>query len=381
MSKHSTVEKTFLLQAKSLEDQLTCPVCLEAFGYDEGDGNNPTSKTPQTLPCLHSVCSTCLPKIAKSRTTIRCPVCKQESRLPAIGASGVPKNFVFNELLKMIKKAPQRYRFYCQKHDLCELQYCETCASTFCEECGDDKHVPSISGSSIPLQYLTHDVTSYATTWNRNLEIQKRKSKAMKTGVASCVDYMDKEIKNITLEQEDWTERVNNYFDEAVKYLEVERHRVLVQNSEVVNKYLDQLKEKMKTLKEEENKVKELIESQETTASTPADLQTLKKNIAWADQMAKDLSEKSFTSKGVKLTFEFSEKLEEFKKSFAPPGKIVLAIEDTPSKDAGEGKKSIEAKPKPEADKKPASGKAVTVTSTIQRDSHSEEEDEEPTND
>ena len=67
-------EDSFGLSAGTIDDVLSCPVCLELF------------KTPKVLPdCGHSFCSCCLTKIlqlSNEQNRIACPECRVVSSLP-----------------------------------------------------------------------------------------------------------------------------------------------------------------------------------------------------------------------------------------------------------------------------------------------------------
>ena len=78
---------------KQLEQQLTCPVCLERYTQ------------PRTLPCLHSFCHQCLshfPVIVEGGShCITCPMCSQTNQQPDNGVSGYQPAFIINNLLEL----------------------------------------------------------------------------------------------------------------------------------------------------------------------------------------------------------------------------------------------------------------------------------------
>ena len=78
---------------KQLDQQLTCPVCLERYTQ------------PRTLPCLHSFCHQCLghfPVVVEGGNhCITCPVCRQTSQQPDKGVCGYQPAFIINNLLEL----------------------------------------------------------------------------------------------------------------------------------------------------------------------------------------------------------------------------------------------------------------------------------------
>uniref|UniRef100_A0A1X7UX65 RING-type domain-containing protein n=1 Tax=Amphimedon queenslandica TaxID=400682 RepID=A0A1X7UX65_AMPQE len=83
-----------------LEDQLTCPVCLDHYF------------NPKTLPCLHSFCQQCievLPLDKKNETYyLSCPICRHHTELPKEGVGAFPVAFHLNNLKEIIMQAPDR---------------------------------------------------------------------------------------------------------------------------------------------------------------------------------------------------------------------------------------------------------------------------------
>ncbi|XP_059168334.1 uncharacterized protein LOC131950271 [Physella acuta] len=75
-----------------MEDDLTCPVCLELFA------------DPLMLPCSHSVCKACLMDIMKCRTKIgkqdlECPSCRDNHNVSLENLERFPKNLALENIV------------------------------------------------------------------------------------------------------------------------------------------------------------------------------------------------------------------------------------------------------------------------------------------
>ena len=115
-----------------LEDQLTCPVCLDQ--YDN----------PKTLPCLHSFCLKCIQqlplKLEGDKKLIDCPTCRAEVKLSSNGVEDLQSAFFINNLLEVkhvLKNVSSKQQVFC---DNCEERqdasgYCKQCQTWLCEGC------------------------------------------------------------------------------------------------------------------------------------------------------------------------------------------------------------------------------------------------------
>ena len=115
---------------KKLDQQLTCPVCLEHYTQ------------PRTLPCLHSFCHACLDRSPREGAThFACPVCRQKVQLPKKGASGFQPAFLINNLLdlhRVLEKMSGSQQNTCEN---CKKEqpsgYCKQCSKFLCQTCID----------------------------------------------------------------------------------------------------------------------------------------------------------------------------------------------------------------------------------------------------
>ena len=121
-----------------LEEQLTCPVCLDHY------------TNPKTLPCLHSFCQDCLeglPLDKKNETYyLSCPICRQSAELPKKGAVAFPVAFTLNNLKEMqslLNKTavlPNPQDATCSDHGKLLELFCETCDTVICVTCSVRNH-------------------------------------------------------------------------------------------------------------------------------------------------------------------------------------------------------------------------------------------------
>lgn len=110
---------------QSIEESLTCPVCLELF--DE----------PQILLCLHNLCTKCCQDI-KKENKVRCPECREISK-----ESDIKVNFVLKgqtDVFKKKKAEDVKERIEeASTCILCEIKtaklLCHTCERFLCEIC------------------------------------------------------------------------------------------------------------------------------------------------------------------------------------------------------------------------------------------------------
>ena len=119
---------------KELEQQLTCPVCLDIY------------TNPKSLPCLHSFCQHCLEGLPVNpegnKYYIKCPTCRTSTELPEpTGPAAFPVAFHINnfkEVYSLMKKVTETQQVTC---DVCTVAnangYCKDCNQFLCQNCYD----------------------------------------------------------------------------------------------------------------------------------------------------------------------------------------------------------------------------------------------------
>ena len=119
---------------KELEQQLTCPVCLDIY------------TNPKSLPCLHSFCQHCLEGLPVNpqgnKYYIKCPTCRTSTELPEpTGPAAFPVAFHINslkEVYSLMKKVTEPQQVTC---DVCTVAnangYCKDCNQFLCQNCHD----------------------------------------------------------------------------------------------------------------------------------------------------------------------------------------------------------------------------------------------------
>ena len=116
-----------------LEEQLTCPVCLDLY------------TNPKTLPCLHSFCEACIERFPQDKEGetyyLSCPTCRHRTELPGGGAGAFPVAFTLNnlkEIYSLMKKVSDPQQVTCDNCTTVNATgYCKDCSKFLCQKCID----------------------------------------------------------------------------------------------------------------------------------------------------------------------------------------------------------------------------------------------------
>ena len=121
---------------KTLEDQLTCGICLDLY------------TNPQSLPCLHSFCQRCVERLPVTprgdKDLITCPTCRTTAVSPkTTGGGGFPVAFHLNnlkEVYDLMKEASNQEDVTCEVCNTSNINgYCKDCSQFLCLSC-DQMH-------------------------------------------------------------------------------------------------------------------------------------------------------------------------------------------------------------------------------------------------
>ena len=164
---------------KKLEEQLTCPICLEQF------------TNPKILPCFHSFCFHCLegmaPKLVEGNLCLPCPTCQSPCPNADKGLASLPPSFVINNLSEvygLMKKVSGDQQASCDNCDKTNAnRYCKQCSMFFCTEClhHHDNWKPNAGHQTLSLEEVANtayqlphakpEATDNCTDHNKPLEI------------------------------------------------------------------------------------------------------------------------------------------------------------------------------------------------------------------
>ena len=135
---------------KKLEEQLTCPICLERF------------TNPKIFPCFHSFCLNCLkgvaPELVEGNLCLPCPTCQSPCPNPDKGLASLPPSFVINnlsEVYSLMKKVSGDQQASCDNCDKTNAnRYCKQCGKFLCTGCLDlhDQWKPNTGHQTVSLE-------------------------------------------------------------------------------------------------------------------------------------------------------------------------------------------------------------------------------------
>lgn len=113
----------------SIEESLTCPICLDLFD------------DPRLLPCSHTFCCKCLHPTINNRSFAKCPLC----RYHCIGQI-LPVNRIVRSLVEQFRQENSHEQRSIHIHAKCydcksyrKLELCCHCDALLCNEC-HNKH-------------------------------------------------------------------------------------------------------------------------------------------------------------------------------------------------------------------------------------------------
>ena len=218
-----------------LEEQLTCPVCLEHY------------TNPKTLPCLHSFCQHCLevlPLDKKNETYyLSCPTCRHRTELPEEGAGAFPVAFTLNNLKEMYsltKKTtnlsnPQEAT--CSDHGKPLELFCETCDTVICSHCLARNH------KHHEYDLITDNYTKHCQKLRECLSPVEGKKEALKK-VLSALAEREGEIRE---RGEEVLKEIHEMVGEMIGVLRQSERKLTEQAKRVTDDKLKVLSEQMKS--------------------------------------------------------------------------------------------------------------------------------------
>ena len=159
---------------QKLEDLLNCSICLDTY------------TDPRLLRCFHVYCHKCLVRLwnqTQQGQLLSCPICRQDTPLPAYGVAGLQSASFITPLLEILKEHKKPIpdddppvKVFCRGHVLKEVElFCVTCDEPICLKC-------SVAGG----RHFGHKT-----------ELLKKAFEKYKGEIAPLVEAMEKQLATI----------------------------------------------------------------------------------------------------------------------------------------------------------------------------------------
>ena len=258
-----------------LEEQLTCPVCLDHY------------TNPKTLPCLHSFCEHCLeglPLDKKNETYyLSCPTCRHCTELPEEGAGAFPVAFHLNNL-KEIHSAmknkpavlPNPQEATCSDHGKPLELFCETCDTVICVSCSVRNH------KHHEYDLITDSYTKHCQKLRECLSPVEGKKEALKK-VLSALAEREGEIRE---RGEGVLEEIHEMVEEMMNVLRESERKLTEQAKRVTDAKLKVLSEQMKSAEMSLSVLEDVEDYVEQSLKTGSPQQVLRSKKQMMERMS-----------------------------------------------------------------------------------------------
>ena len=262
-----------------LEEQLTCPVCLDHY------------TNPKTLPCLHSFCQDCLeglPLDKKNETYyLSCPTCRHCTELPEEGTGGFPVAFTLNNLKEMyglMKKTavlPNPQKPTCSDHGKPLELFCETCNTVICVTCQFRNH------KHHEYDLITDSYTKHSQKLRECLSPVEGKKESLKK-VLSALAEREGEIRK---RGEGVLEEIHKMVEEMMNVLRQSERKLTDQAKRVTDAKLKVLSEQMKSAEMSLSLLEDVEDYVEQSLKTGSPQQVLRSKKQMMERMSEVTAE------------------------------------------------------------------------------------------
>ena len=250
-----------------LEEQLTCPVCLDLY------------TNPKILPCHHSFCQKCLEGLAQEREArgdtyyLSCPTCRQHIKVPREGVGAFPVAFTLNNFKEITQSLKNKA---CNDHDKPLDIFCITCETVICHYCAirthkDHKH--DLVSDCYPKHYqMLHD----------SLKPIKGKKEALKK-VLSDLAEREGQIRE---REEGVIEEINEMVEEMIGILRQSERKLTEQVKRVTGTKLEMLSRQTKSTQTSLNLLEDVEDYVEQSLKTDTHQQVLSSKKQMMERMS-----------------------------------------------------------------------------------------------
>ena len=197
----------------SLEDMLSCGVCMEEFGTDG-------KHLPRLLPCTHTVCEACIKQLIRNKK-LECPECRTIHEV-----KNKEKSFPQNKYLLIQIKRLQR--------DTTKIQYeygsCEQHKKELILFCREEQCHKAICTTCLKTSHNKHDVTEIEDEKKdcimKSIESLEAILQIKMSRISRTKEDIETEIELCVKELKEEKEEICKEFDKAIKESESKKEEV-----------------------------------------------------------------------------------------------------------------------------------------------------------
>ena len=256
---------------KSLQDEVTCPLCLDVF------------EDPKILSCHHIYCKApCLEGLAlrSGYRSILCPECRKITPVPGNDVANLPPAFQINRLKEVFRRMQSQQSQdgsaastedvdlgtqsdkgeRCARHTSLHLElFCSTCQELICRDCiiidrSHDNHVYD-------------PVEKVAAGYRKSVLDDLKRVQQMKRTISQALDRVMHVRKSIEDERTNNTDKITSSFAAIVAAVERQKQALLQNVKDITDTKLKEIGEQVEMLQGVCSQTESLMTSVQDAAS------------------------------------------------------------------------------------------------------------------